>query len=340
MNGAAVVLREQGNLREAEDIISATISLFPSDPVARCSYAEILRTKGDLEGALDVYRYVKENSPTIPVAYSGYAEVLRDMKRLDEATSAYQEASNLFPRDCRIANGYANVLKVNDDLEDLSVYMRKTFVAFPTTCIASLGARICLSVSGNIATQSTHTIEILKRWPHWETARNGKAAVLVIKGQFDQALALIPSERPSTQSDWIAWHIRGMIFLRRNQIKEAVAFFEDGRQTTPLRREKRYFESALSAAKLRDGKPDEAALALVEAGTPLPTILRLHAFSAMGNTARATSIYRLLVESCPPRLVDLRDAIAVRYEVINAPDAHNDNWIFQRECEALLQEAA
>ena len=267
-----------------------------------------------------MYRYVKENSPTIPVAYSGYAEVLRDMKRLDEATSAYQEASNLFPRDCRIANGYANVLKVNDDLEESLRLYEENVRRFPYDLYSKSGRADLLKRLGKYSDAIDAYDEILKRWPHWETARNGKAAVLVIKGQFDQALALIPSERPSTQSDWIAWHIRGMIFLRRNQIKEAVAFFEDGRQTTPFAREKRYFESALSAAfKLRDGKPDEAALALVEAGTPLPTILRLHAFSAMGNTARATSIYRLLVESCPPRLVDLRDAIAVRYGVINAP---------------------
>src|SRR5215471_16378911 len=66
LNGKASALKDQGNLRQAQDIIAEAIELYPADPVARCQQAEILRLLNDFEGALQLYEFVRANHPTIP----------------------------------------------------------------------------------------------------------------------------------------------------------------------------------------------------------------------------------------------------------------------------------
>jgi tetratricopeptide (TPR) repeat protein len=340
LNGKASVLKEQGNLREAHEVIAQAIELYPADPVARCVQAEIMRLQNDLQGALQLYEFVKLNHATIPAAYGGYAEVLRDMRRLPEAVSAYEDAVRLFPDDSRLANGYANVCKVNDELsESLRIYERNV-KQFPFNLISKSGRADLLKRLGKYEDAITAYDQILQTWPAYDAARIGKAAILVVKGSYTEALSLLPSGQPSTRNDWIAWHIRGMVLLRKNEISDAVRFFEEGRKTIPYMWEKRYFDGALSVAQLRQKKFEQASQALANAGGQLSNLLRFHAYAGMGNLDRARLIYGELTAHCPAQLIDLREAIAGRFDIVKDAAPHNDNWIFQRESEALLQEAA
>jgi tetratricopeptide (TPR) repeat protein len=181
---------------------------------------------------------------------------------------------------------------------------------------------------------------ILQIWPGYEAARNGKAAILVIRGRYDEAISLLPSGKPLTANDWVGWHIRGMVMLRKNALDDAVEFLEEAHKTIPFAREKRYFDGALGIARLRQSKFEQAALALVDSAGGLSNVLRFHAHAGMGNVARAQTLYGELKNRCPAQIIDIRDAIAGRFGLAPAVAAHNDNWIFGREMEAMLQEAA
>jgi hypothetical protein len=130
-----------------------------------------------------------------------------------------------------------------------------------------------------------------------------------------------------------------MILLRTDQIDAAVRFFEDGRKTISFAREKKYFDNALSVAQLRQKNFEKAAEALLNAGGGLSNVLRFHARAGMGDLSGARLVYGELTNNCPAQLIDLRDAIAGRFSLIRDAALQNDNWIFWRESEALLQEA-
>lgn len=340
LNGRASVLRDQGKLAEALDAIAISIELYPADPIARCIQAEILRLKGDYQGALQLYQYIKDQHPTIPAAYGGYAEVLRDIRKYPEAVEAYKSASERFPYDVRIANGYANIRKVNGELpESLRLY-EQNVRRFPYNLVSKAGRADLLKRLGNYDDAVAAYDDILLTWPGNESARNGKAAVLVVKGLYDEAAMLLPLGDPSSRNEWIAWHIRGMILLRTNKIDEAVRFFEEATNRIPFAWERRLFSRALSIAKLRQGKFEPVIQALAGDGGELSNVLRFHAYAGAKRVGRAHVLYRKLVRSGPSPLSELRDAIAMRYDLAQGAVAQNDNWIFARESEALLQEAA
>jgi tetratricopeptide (TPR) repeat protein len=342
LNGKASVLKELGQFQNALNVVSRAIELVPTDPISRCLQADILRAKGDLVGALQVYSDVKSQYPNIPVAYSGYAEVLRDMGRLPEAIEAYMQASDRFPYDAYLASGYANIRKVNDELEESLRLYEKNVGKFPYDLVSKSGRADLLKRLGHYDDAIRAYDEILSIWPLYEPARNGKAAILAVRGEFDRALLLLGEKAPTTRNDWIAWNIRGMILLRKGELDRAIAIFEEGRSKTPFARERRYFEGALSVARMRKGQFDQAAQSLAEspAGGGLLKVLRLHAYAGKGDLPLARVSYAELSNRCPGQLIDLRDAIAARYGIIRNVEHHNDNWIFDRESEALLQEAA
>jgi len=70
-------------------------------------------------------------------------------------------------------------------------------------------------------------------------------------------------------------------------------------------------------------------------------VLHFHALAGAGDTDRANSYFVELATKCPSQLIELKDAIAARFGFSDQiSHHHNDNWIFDRETEALLQEAA
>jgi tetratricopeptide (TPR) repeat protein len=341
INGRAGVLKELGRLPEALETINRAIEFFPTDPVSRCLQAEIYRVSGRFEDALQVYANIKVMAPNSSVAYAGFAEVLRDLRRYPDAVDAYVEAIERFPFNEYIANGYANIRKVNGEF-DLSLQLYESAVnRFPYSLVAKNGRADLLKRLGKYDDALAAYDEIIAIWPRYATAKNGKAAILVVQRQYDAALKLLPNGAPSTRDDWIAWHVRGMALLRRGKIDEAVQHLEKGKDETPFVRERRYFERALSVARLHQGAFKKAFDALADSGaSSLSNILRLHAYAGMGSLAQAKSLYTDLSGRCPPQLVELKDAIASSFGLTSVVAYHNDNWILDRELEVLLQNDA
>ncbi|WP_316187708.1 MULTISPECIES: tetratricopeptide repeat protein [unclassified Bradyrhizobium] len=341
LSGKATVLRAMGKFAAALEAANYAIELHPTDPSARCSQAEIYRVRGDLPAALQLYEETKRSSPTISVAYAGYAEVLRDMRRYPEAIAAYESARKLFPSDVYIANGYANIRKVNDELEEALRLYEENVRRFPYSLVAKAGRADLLKRLGQYEDALGAYDQIIRVSPTFAAAKNGKAAILVVRGEYAAALSLLPSGEPSTRDDWIAWNIRGMALIRSGEIAQGIAHLEAGRIQTPFARERRYFERSLSVARMRRGEFAEAIDVLKDVGgMGLSNVLRLHAYAGQGQLVQANKTYQQLSDNCPTQLLDLKDAIAARFGIIGGGAPHaNDNWIFSRETEVLLQAA-
>ncbi|WP_346295144.1 tetratricopeptide repeat protein [Rhodopseudomonas sp. P1] len=339
-NGKTTVLKETGRLDEAIDFADQSIELFPTDPVSRCLKADILRASGDYLGALQVYAQVKASNPTISVAFSGFAEVLRDMRRLSEAVAAYEEAAELFPNESRIANGRANIRKVNDELAVSLALYEANVRKFPYDLIAKVGRADLLKRLKMDEDAIDAYNQIIKISPNYRSARNGKAAILAALGDYAAADALLPVGLPATRDDWIAWHIRGMILLRKGFYDQAIKHLEHGSNQSTFIRERRYFARALSIAQMRKGEFEKAFKILETTGGGISNVLRLHALAGAGSIDHAKAVYHELSSRCPSRLVALRDAIAAKFGISSEPVHYNDNWIFEAESDELLREAA
>jgi tetratricopeptide (TPR) repeat protein len=233
-------------------------------------------------------------------------------------------------------------LKVNAEFEEALQLYEGNVRKFPYSLVAKTGRADLLKRLGHYEDALQAYDEIIGISPDYAAARNGKAAILVVRDDFSSALKLLPDHAPVTRDDWVAWHIRGMIFMRLGETDKAIAHFESSRELTPFARERRYFERALSVAQMRKGDFKKAIEALNDVGTlGMSNVLRLHAFAGAGDFGLAKSTYDDLTVHCPSNLVELKNAIASRFGIttLQAPHA-NDNWIFRRESEALLQEAA
>lgn len=340
LNGKASVLKQMGRLEDSLNVYARIRALYPTDPVALCGQADVLRLQENFDQALELYAKTKRDYPSLPVAYSGYAEVLRDMGRLSESIAAYREAHERFPFEPRLANGYANVRKVNKEYAEALQQYDQNATQFPYSLISKIGRADLLRRLGRYHDALEAYDEIIKVWPAYLTARVAKASVLVLLSDFKNAETLLPKTPPKTREDWIAFHVRGMILLRQKKFDEAIGHFSKGSSTIPFKREQRFFDSALCVARIQKGQFQDAVRAIENVEGEVPNVLRFHALAGTGNRTRTGAAYKRLSINAPPELLELTQEIAARFRVINELPAHNDNWIFEKEAELLLQEAA
>jgi tetratricopeptide (TPR) repeat protein len=243
--------------------------------------------------------------PEDVVAKTGYAEVLKALNRLPEALTAYEQAMTQHPENVVAKNGYAEVLKALNRLpEALTAYEQA---------------------------MAQHAEDVV--------AKTGASCVLAALGLWEQALALLSQSEPMTEQDWIAYHIRGMIHLRRGELDRAIAIFEHGAAHNPRPASREYFRTALAAACLRKREYERAASVLDEVTSPAlqsrANVLRLHAFGARGDCQRTIEIYSQLPENPEPVVAELQHELHRRYVLFSTPE-HDDDWVFDKETDYIL----
>jgi len=283
--GLAEVLKERGQLGEAERLYRETMAGFPEDVVVRSGLAEVLKARGQLGEAERLYRETVAGFPEDVVPRNGLAEVLKERGQLEEAERLYRETMAGFPGNVVVRNGLAEVLKARGQLEEAERLYRETVAGFP----------------GNMV------------------ARSGLAGVLASAGNVGNALDLLPMIRePSARGDWIVSHMRAMILLRTGDRREALPLLRRGWETCPLPSQRDYYRSALAFDAIRHGDY-AAADDLLREPSPFAKnervldIARLHLAAARGAESARPEAVRLLSEpgTTTPmrgviRLIDIR----------------------------------
>ena len=131
--------------------------------------------------------------------------------------------------------------------------------------------------------------------------------------RFDEALALAPRRPPRTRDDWIAAHIRGMIFVHQGNYEEVVEIFSLGMRECPFASSVAYFRTALALAQLRQKEYRDAELTLADATGDVAEVLRFHVEGEQGHIEKARDTHRRLVGSRRRRIIELRDEFAAAY---------------------------
>jgi tetratricopeptide (TPR) repeat protein len=252
----------------------------------------------------------------------------------------YERARTEFPWAPRIVNGLAQVRKEMGDLRGALQMYDENIRRFPYDLISRSGRADVLKHLHEYTAALAAYDDIIHRWPERLGARHSKAAVFVLLGRFDEAEALLPSSPPESLDEWIAYHVRGMILLRKERISDAIAHFESGLRTLPYARERDYFQNALAVAYLHQERYDRIEELIPQPNEPISNVLLLHASAATGQTARASRILNVVERSGVAEVIELGKEIARRFRLSNETPRHDKGWIFRTECQAVLLAAA
>lgn len=156
-HGAAISLREQGRLEEAEALLIEASARFPQHALTLIDLGWLLNRRRDLSGACLVWERVRQAFPGQVTGYTGGAAALRDLHRYDDAATLLRDALERFPG-----------------------------IPEPTTELAWVA-----QFRGDQATARTLFQQVVERFPSQPVATFGLVQVAMALGRFDEAEALL-----------------------------------------------------------------------------------------------------------------------------------------------------
>jgi tetratricopeptide (TPR) repeat protein len=373
LNGRAEVLKELGQLKEALQIYEQCIQKFPDDVVNRNGRAAALAYSGKFRQALDAYDEILRETPYDVVTNCGRAQVLRDMGRLEEALKEFDDLARSYPEEIIPQNARAEVLRELGKIEEAKVALVNIVKHFPLASEARIAYARILRDLGKFSEALDEYNRIIKEFPlnSWayvgvaETYRkigrlpqaleayervielfprgmyfrNGKASVLVAMGDYPNALRILPANLPATQSEWVAYHIRGMAEMRSGELEKAEEIFEWGVNEIPWISQRAYFKTALATLRVQQKRYPEV-FPLVEeiihpSIEPIARTLIMHTSGELRDMPRFNQSYDSIRNTSAPVIIELREALAGRYRR-QTTSILPDNWFFLRECDSLL----
>jgi tetratricopeptide (TPR) repeat protein len=339
MSGYAEVLKSLNKLPEALKAYEQAMAQHPENVVAKTGYAEVLKSLNRLPEALEAYERAMAQHPENVVAKTGYAEVLKSLNRLPEALEAYERAMAQHRENVVAMNGYAEVLKSLNRLPEALKAYEQAMAQHREDVVAMSGYAEVLKSLNRLPEALEAYERAMAQHPENVVARNGASCVLAALGLWEQALALLPQSEPVTEQDWIAYHIHGMIHLRRGEVDRAITIFEHGVAHDPRPTSREYYRTALAAACLCKREYERAARVLDEVTSPAlqypANVLRLHAFGEQGDCERTTEIYSQLPQNPEPIVAELQQELHRRYVLFTTPE-HDEDWIFDKETHYIL----
>ncbi len=308
-SGRAQVLRDMGRADEALLVINNLCSVYPDDLVLQQNSAEILRELGKIEDAEKVLSNLTKRFPSAFNVMASHARMLRDLGRFTEAIEKYK-----------------NNIKSS-----------------PLSPWSYFGIAETYRKMGKLPTALKAYEEFISKFPYSGLSRNGKASVLVAMGEYSKALDILPKNPPASQGEWVAYHIKGMALMRKGELIEAENIFNWGFSECPWVSQREYFKTALASLRIRQGQYKEAvvlARQIVDPSIqPIANILIMHASGELGDMSLFNQSNKSIMNTAvPDNIIELKDALVKRYTQQAALTIPND-WLFNHECDSLLQAA-
>ena len=161
--------------------------------------------------------------------------------------------------------------------------------------------------------------------------------------QFDAALAQISPLHQEPRVDWVAYHVRGMILLRKGDFDEAAEVFTHGFRDCPIPFQRTYFRNALAAVRLRQQDAAGALKAIEGESGDVADVIRMHAFGEEHRFAECTETNNSLRQYQNRQINEAREILETGYLSENAAAIRTPEWqalVFQKECRLLLRIAA
>ncbi len=316
-----------------------------TEVVSKRGYAEVLKAQGKFDESLQIYEEVMKSNPEDIMSKTGYAEVLKAQGKFDESLQIYEEIRKSHPEDVVARNGYAEILKAQGRFgEALQIYeeIRKSH---PENVVTKTGYAEILKAQGRFGEALQIYQETMKSHPENVVTKTGLCGVLLALGRYEEALEKLPKD---SSGDWVSYHMRGMILLRKGDLAEAIKIFEKGEKEDPIPSSREYFRGALAIARLRQGEFKQAGELLDKVTAPLlqpaVNLFRVHAFGEMKMYSQAEAAF-LKYKNAPisktiagyqrNNTLELVSEMDSRY-VTSRIRNKSDDWLINKEEDLLL----
>ncbi len=332
-NGLAEVLKAIGRFPEALEAYQATVREFPQSAVARTGLAEVLKATGRLPEALEAYQATVQEFPQSVVARNGLAEVLKATGRLPDALEAYRATVRDFPQDAVARTGLAEVLKATGRLPEALEAYQATVRDFPQNVVARNGLAQVLKAVGRLPEALEAYQATVQDFPQDVVARCGLAGVFLALGQFDEAFGLLSARPPQTRDEWISFHMRAAVEMKRGRFKEADALFARGAQC-PWADVRTGFIATRALLRVRTKRLEAAAELIRSEQSPVAKVIRIDIYRRMGRKSEARPLLRELRDCKVAKVIEItRD---LEESMRPGGRRFSDDEFFEREFELVL----
>jgi tetratricopeptide (TPR) repeat protein len=284
-----IVLRFQGNDREADEQFRKAAELLPRDDfrvvVLRLGEAKpelalaelreymkrnalksgshtffgiVLGSMGRQDEAISAYRKAIKLDPDNVAARFNLAAILADKKLMDEATAEYQKAAEAHPRDSRNAEFRMRlgiILRDQGKLDEAIAEFARAIDLFPDDVSLHVELGVTLRQQGNSDQAIAQLQKALELDPRSFGARRWLSDCLREQGRFDEAIVQARRAIELEPRSGPARHVLGLTLLQQGNRDEAIAEFRKTLELDP-RAWVAYLD--LAVALQEQGKLDEA----------------------------------------------------------------------------------
>ena len=337
----AHAMLKNGKIKEALTAYEQVIEQFPGHVVARAGRAETLRSLGRHAEALTAYEQVIEQFPGDVVAKNGRAETLRSLGEYSEALTAYDQVIEQFPGDVVAKSGRAETLRSLGKYSEALTAYDQVIEQFPENRVAKNGRAETLRSLGKYTEALTAYEQVIEQFPENAVARTGYVCVLVDEKEYDRALMQIesrlgPSPIPQTQDDWIDFHIRAMIYLKKGDLVAAAQDMQFGLKHCQLSKSKAYFASGLAIVQMKQNAPRDALQTMTKENSFLPVPQLIRGLVLYENLDLQTAMAEIdQLDDAVPFIHEIRHEMKLKY-IDRSPASQSTDWFLDQLSNLLL----
>jgi tetratricopeptide (TPR) repeat protein len=246
-----------------------------------------------------------------------------------------------FPRDVVAKNGRAETLRSLGKYSEALTAYEQVIEQFPENAVAKNGRAETLRFLGKYSKALTAYEQVIEQFPENAVARTGYVCVLVDQKEYDRALRQIksrlgPSPIPQTQGDWINFHIRAMIYLKKGDLVAAAQDMQFGLKHCQLFKSKAYFASGLAIVQMKQNAPRNALQTMTKENSFLPVPQLIRGLVLFENHDLQTAMAEIdQLDDAVPFIRKIRHEMKLKY-IDRSPASQSTDWFLDQLSNLLL----
>jgi tetratricopeptide (TPR) repeat protein len=228
-----VAAYQQGNARQAVDLIGRALALRPDVAAFHCNLAEVYRALGQLDQAAASCRTALRLEPGYAEAANNLGLVLQAQGRLQEAADQFRQAIQLKPALAMAHNNLGNAVRLLGDKAQAIVHFRQALNINPhlTEAHSNLG-QLFLEM-GELPEALHHCREAVRLRPHFPEAHNNLGNVLREQGQLAEASACYEQALRLNPNLAMTYNNVGQALQEEGQFDQAASWYQEALRREP-----------------------------------------------------------------------------------------------------------
>ena len=182
------ILRDIGNLREAELSTRKAIEINPNFAKAYSNLGNILKDLGNLQEAELSTRKAIEINPDYANAHSNLGNILKDLGNLQEAELSTRKAIEINPNLAEAHSNLGNILKDLGNLQEAELSIRKAIEINPNLAEAHSNLGNILKDIGNLQEAELSTRKAIEINPNLAEAHSNLGSLLKDLGKLQELI--------------------------------------------------------------------------------------------------------------------------------------------------------